>query len=262
MIGPLLDPRLLAGGRSRSWLAARGGGASGEALTQDPIFAPPGVVIDPVDPGRGTKTGGNNGRPDFIPGGKAIPRSRKGYFEVEIGAEGSHGTVSAVGVVTREQRHDYDTQEFSQDEGVAWKQDGSIWYDGAEIAGAGTAPSWGEGDTLQFGFDPDTAKLWIGKNDTWQGDPVAGTGEAATGSVARTYYPAIQYADVGDSRTLRGNKGKTRHGPPEGFVEIGEEVEVTLGEASLVEQTVYAVVGRKADTISLVEQAVYAVLKP
>jgi len=46
------------------------------------------------------------------------------------------------------------------------------------------------GDRLMLAYDPAQGQLWLGKNGIWQGDPVAGTGAAAS-NIQGVQYPAI-----------------------------------------------------------------------
>ncbi len=52
------------------------------------------------------------------------------------------------------------------------------------------------GDRMGFAYDSATRNFWIRKNGTWTGDPVAGTGQAAT-LTAGTYYPAASIYTCG-----------------------------------------------------------------
>ena len=43
------------------------------------------------------------------------------------------------------------------------------------------SPAIAAGDILQVAIDMDTGSIWVGHNNTWSGDPAAGTGAAKTG---------------------------------------------------------------------------------
>ena len=61
---------------------------------------------------------------------------------------------------------------------IAVNANGAIVNNGAIIANQATTglPTWTEGAVVQVALDMDTGKVWFGVDNTWYGDPAAGTG--------------------------------------------------------------------------------------
>lgn len=92
-----------------------------------------------------------------------------------------------------------------------YSTNGGLYTDGQLGAIIGSSP----GDRLMIAFDPDTGKLWFGRNGIWQGDPSAGTGEHFS-NLSGDYFPvvAIQgHAQV----TMHFQKNQMLFSPPLGF---------------------------------------------
>lgn len=104
-----------------------------------------------------------------------------------------------------------------------------------DAPGEGGGPLFGgamgiiQGSVLQFAFDfdtdPETVLVWMGVDDTWIGDPVAGTGSITPylGVMlppGETYYAAMA-AVVGVSfnvdMTLKATSAQFTYSPPDGF---------------------------------------------
>jgi hypothetical protein len=64
-----------------------------------------------------------------------------------------------------------------------------------------------QNDIIQFAFDADTAKLWIGKNGTYlnSGDPANGTGEVASTNAGNFFTACLEHAGV--TYTIESNFG-------------------------------------------------------
>ncbi len=62
-------------------------------------------------------------------------------------------------------------------------------------------------DIIQFAFDADTAKLWVGINGTYlnSGDPANGTGEVASTNSGNFFTPCLEHAGV--TYTIESNFG-------------------------------------------------------
>ena len=103
--------------------------------------------------------------------------------------------------------------------GVAYKFDGAVYRNNSSIQ-TYTAP--GTNDVLQLAFNESTNKLWFGLNGTFNGDPAAGTGEAAT----MTSGPWSVALATGNSTPIVGivNFGQRdwAHTPPSGFSGLGD----------------------------------------
>ena len=64
-----------------------------------------------------------------------------------------------------------------------------------------------QNDIIQFAFDADTAKLWVGKNGTYlnSGDPANGTGEVASTNAGNFFTACLEHAGV--TYTIESNFG-------------------------------------------------------
>jgi len=103
--------------------------------------------------------------------------------------------------------------------------------DGAIFAyGTTSSSSYGSGystgDIVMLAFDGTTGKAWWGKNGTWFGDPVAGTGNGDTFSEP-VFVTAGSYLNAG---TITLNTETFRYDPPSGFVALSTE---NLAEPSI-----------------------------
>ena len=76
------------------------------------------------------------------------------------------------------------------------------------------------GDIVMFGYNADSDKLWIGKNGVFDGDPVAGTGEAFS-SVSGTLHPFAIVGSTGKIKLLLDANSHV-YPAPEGFGAWGE----------------------------------------
>ncbi|MCP4800113.1 MAG: hypothetical protein GY893_09240, partial [bacterium] len=101
-------------------------------------------------------------------------------------------------------------------------------------------------DIVQFAWDVDTGKVWIGINNTWQGtsspNPATGTSPLATHSTVKAWAPILRFASGGSesftvhfnagqdssfagTKTAQGNqdgndKGDFYYTPPSGFLAL------------------------------------------
>lgn len=71
-------------------------------------------------------------------------------------------------------------------ESIGYRADGHIRRNGVDVSTS--YPTYANGDRIMVCFDQATNKVWFGKNGVMQGNPAAGTGEAAT-MAAGWYYP-------------------------------------------------------------------------
>ena len=64
-----------------------------------------------------------------------------------------------------------------------------------------------QNDIINFAFDADTAKFWVGINGTWlhSGDPAAGSNEVASTTSAGFFTPCLEHAGV--TYTIESNFG-------------------------------------------------------
>ena len=91
-------------------------------------------------------------------------------------------------------------------------------------------------DIAMIAIDLAAGKMWVGRNGTWQGDPVAGTGAAMTGVPPNIYPKATGFTYQGSFGKQTVNFGATAfaHGPPSGYVAYSD---ATPGEPAV---TIYA----------------------
>ena len=71
----------------------------------------------------------------------------------------------------------------------------------------GSFTSISANDIINFAFDADTAKLWVGINGTWlnSGDPAAGSNEVASTNAGNFFTPCLEHAGV--TYTIESNFG-------------------------------------------------------
>lgn len=90
-----------------------------------------------------------------------------------------------------------------------------------------------QNDIINFAFDADTAKLWVGKNGTWlhSGNPAAGSNEVASTSAGNFFTPCLEHAGVtytieanfgnppfsGTDKSDANGYGSFEYEPPSGF---------------------------------------------
>ena len=103
--------------------------------------------------------------------------------------------------------------------GVHIETTGDVFVDGTRTETA-WLPDINQGDVLSVAFNADTREVWFGRNGTFVGDPVAGTGEAATlDQIDEGYVPWIRTLGNDNSETNSVNYGQQpfRFDPPAGF---------------------------------------------
>jgi hypothetical protein len=107
----------------------------------------------------------------------SVPLSKR-YFEVAVDCRGTAGHF-AVGVIRSDQPISSPPTSLAAVPSGMWLwRDDTWWAHGGASGQIGSA--WATGDTIMVAFD-DTGNLWFGRNGTWMGDPVNGTGPAFTG---------------------------------------------------------------------------------
>lgn len=94
---------------------------------------------------------------------------------------------------------------------------GAVFKNNVQIL---TYATYTAGDRVMIAFDGATGEVWFGKNGTWNGDPAAGTGEAATLSTDTTT-SRHRYGNTlrrsGDQVTLKLAAADFAYTPPTGF---------------------------------------------
>jgi hypothetical protein len=106
---------------------------------------------------------------------------------------------------------------------IGLRPNGDVWHDNTNQGSSGLG-NWAAGDYIQIAFDPVTHKIWFGRNNSWQGDPAAGTGGHTLPS--GTYYPMANVVNTGVRyRTVFATYWEVAAGPvgqnyapPSGFI--------------------------------------------
>ncbi len=79
------------------------------------------------------------------------------------------------------------------------KKDGGTSTADQLTHGPAIADSWSHGDVLQWAFDADNSKMWVGRNGTWlTGDPGAGTNAGFQSMPSQPYFK-LAYVTAADS---------------------------------------------------------------
>ena len=177
----------------------------GTAWELDTTRRPPGYTLSDSNQTAINTSGGTNYL-RWVPTAKAIlPSDGRRYWEVLCAPGGAATFDGYLGVVSAEQREEFNTGNSPITLGsIGYRGNGTLWSSDTVTASQRLTglPSFGAGDVLMFVLDPANARLWIGKNGIWRDDPVSGAPTwTAGGSTA--FYPQIQGRGSGDGGTLR-----------------------------------------------------------
>lgn len=104
--------------------------------------------------------------------------------------------------------------------GIQYASDGSLTDADTFGTISGYGPTYASGDIIQIAVDLTNNLIWFGKNNTFIGNPVAGTGGKSI--IHTLYYPAITLAATGtnvntSSGIARWTTGSFTYTPPIGF---------------------------------------------
>ena len=173
-------------------------------------------------------------------GGSFAPSSGKWYFESVVNTLAVNGTSGVGNTELSKSVWESDTSVNSGFWSVSPNTGNKINGDGGGVA-YGTA--YVVGDIINVAIDVGLAKIWFGKNGTWQasGDPVAGTNSAfsdLSGTLAPAFFGgssggtgAAHYINFGQDSSFAGNKtaqgnsdsngiGDFYYAPPAGFLAL------------------------------------------
>jgi hypothetical protein len=100
------------------------------------------------------------------------------------------------------------------------------WYN----SGFGGSASFTGGDVLGVAFDADNDLVWYAKNNTFTGNPTAGTGGTAIGLA--TFFPAFSSQDPADTGTANFGGTAFAYTPPSGFSAFDASSGYTLTAAA------------------------------
>jgi hypothetical protein len=73
------------------------------------------------------------------------------------------------------------------------------------------------GDTVMMAFDADAGKLWFGKNNVWNGNPAAGTGNTYSNITSGPYFFGAYAYNTSDVTALNFGQRPFNYTPPTGF---------------------------------------------
>lgn len=219
----------------------------GLLLARAGVLAQGGLVAPPLDPGvawqldstrkpagytlsdgdqTAINTSGGTNYMRWVPSAKGITRwDGKRYWEVLCAPGGAASFDGYLGVVSAEQRGEYDAGLNPITLGsIGYRGNGTLWSSNTTTAAqvlTGLAP-YGAGDVVMFVFDPDAASLWIGKNGIWRDDPVSGAPTWTAGG-SSAFYPQVHGRNSGDGGTLRSLASQFNYAVPTGAQALGFE---------------------------------------
>jgi hypothetical protein len=164
-------------------------------------------------------TSGNYGE---VVGTIGASGSDKKYYEVTATTMG--GDSHTVGWVESLYRAQNDSRASStSNQMVNWSGGNSsidhYYQDGSLIANPGFGDGFGAGDVIQLAIDVAGGKAWFGLNNTWDGDPAAGTGAGFTIETNLTWLPFCDDNASANNCTWTANFGQSAfaHAAPAGF---------------------------------------------
>ena len=214
----------------RAAILAQGGDTGppvdiGSAWELDVTRRPAGYTLSDGNQTAVNTSGGNDYR-RWVPTAKAIrPTDGRRYWEVLCASGGAVAFNGYLGVVSDEQREEYDAGNNPITLGsIGYRGNGSLWSSNTGTASqrlTGLAP-YGAGDVVMFVFDPVGASLWIGLNGVWRDDPVSGA-PTWTAAASAAFYPQVQGRDPGDGGTLRALPSQFSYPVPPGVLPLGYE---------------------------------------
>ncbi|WP_210879926.1 hypothetical protein [Roseovarius autotrophicus] len=214
----------------RAAILAQGGDTGppvdiGAAWELDVTRRPAGYTLSDGNQTAVNTSGGSDYR-RWVPAAKAIrPTDGRRYWEVLCASGGAFEFDGYLGIVSDEQREEYDAGNNPITLGsIGYRGNGSLWSSNTSSTSqrlSGLAP-YGAGDVVMFVIDPGDASLWIGLNGIWRDDPVSGA-PTWTAAPSAAWYPQIQGRDPGDGGTLRSLPSQFSYPVPPGTQALGYE---------------------------------------
>lgn len=140
-----------------------------------------------------------------------------GYFEIAITTMDAGGFI-VVGIGTTSAT----LSGYVGSDAYGW---GYYGAEGGKKTNSGTPVAFGssfaQGNVIGVAFK--NGKVWFAKNNSWYGDPAAGTGEAFSGITGSLFPMVGLYDGVApvDSVTARFTAGSFSYSPPSGFAAWG-----------------------------------------
>ena len=215
----------------RAAILAQGGAETGppvdigSAWELDATRTPAGYTLSDGNKTAINTSGGSDYR-RWVPSAKALrPTDGRRYWEVLCADSGSVEFNGYLGVVSAEQREDFDAGDNPITLGsIGYRGNGTLWSSNTASASqrvSGLAP-FGAGDVVMFVLDPASASLWVGLNGVWRDDPVAGDPTWSAGG-STGFHPVVQGRDAGDGGTLRSLPSQFSYPVPPGVKALGFE---------------------------------------
>jgi hypothetical protein len=104
------------------------------------------------------------------------PIKGKQVFAIELTADGAGSTAKCVGLLDIDDS--LNTLMGGNGFGIGYRSGGTVVRNGSTLQ---TYTAWGTvGDIIMIAANGDTNELWFGLNNSWNGDPEAGTGEVGS----------------------------------------------------------------------------------
>ena len=101
---------------------------------------------------------------------------------------------------------------------IGYRGNGTLWSNSTTLPG--NVPAHGRGSKLMFAFEPLTGKLWIGKDGTWDRDPVTQTANATSSQPNTGFKVSAQGREVNEGGTLVSLPAELLYPVPSGFVAL------------------------------------------
>jgi len=141
--------------------------------------------------------------------------SGKKYFEIKVSAVG--GVRPIIGVSTSAQGVSCSGVVYLGSSATGWGYGGDVagsqkWNNGSY---SGYGATFTTNDIIGVAVDATADKIWVAKNNTWNGDPAAGTSPMFT-SVSGTLLITASLYNAG-SVTIRAKAASQSYSPPSGF---------------------------------------------
>lgn len=113
-------------------------------------------------------------------------RNFKAYFEAIVGTLFGNAEDAYIGVCTGSVSM---SGYGAGSAGISClRNNGEYWADGA-FTGSNAGLAFVQGNVIMVAYDPVANKIWFGKNGTWVGDPVAGTGGIGLPTSTEDFFP-------------------------------------------------------------------------
>jgi len=105
---------------------------------------------------------------------------------------------------------------------IGWRGNGTVWTSSSQLPGS--VPTHGRGSVLMFAFEPSTGKFWIGKDGTWNRNPVTDTPNATSSQPDAGFKVGAQGRELNEGGTLVSLPGELLYPIPAGFVALSADL--------------------------------------